>query len=53
MVETAKRILTKEKIDKQFGGQTSSAPFMSMRDGLSKRVIFNAMDNLEQKIDWH
>ena len=50
-VETAKRILTKEKIDKQLACQTSSTPFMSVRDGLSKRVIFNATDDLEQKID--
>ena len=50
-VETAKRILTKEKIDKQLAGQTSSAPFMSVRDGLNKRVTFNITDNLEQMID--
>ena len=50
-VETAKRILTKEKIDKQLAGQTFSTPFMSLRDGLSKRVTFNAADDLEQKID--
>ena len=34
-VETAKRILTKEKIDRQLTGQTSSTPFMSIRDGLN------------------
>ena len=51
VVETAKRLLTKEKIDKQLAGQTSSTPFMSVRDGLNKRVIFNAMDNLDQMID--
>ena len=50
-VETAKGILTKEKIDKQLAGQTSSTPFMSVRDGLSKRVTFNTTDDLEQKID--
>ena len=50
-VETAKRILTKEKIDKQLAGQISSTQFMSVKDGLSKRVTFNAMDDLEQKID--
>ena len=50
-VETAEGILTKEKIDKQLAGQTSSTPFMSVRDGLSKRVIFNVVDDLEQKID--
>ena len=46
-----KRILTKEKIDKQLVGQTSSTPFMSVKDGFSKRVTFNAADGLEQKID--
>ena len=51
VVETAKKMLTKEKIDKQLVGQTSSTPFMSVRDGQSKRVSFNTADNLEQKID--
>ena len=32
-------------------GQTHSTPFMGVRDRLNKRVTFNAMDNLEQKID--
>ena len=50
-VETAKRILTKEKIDRQLAGQTSSTPFMSVRHGFNKKVTFNAVDNLEQKID--
>ena len=50
-VDTAKRMLTKEKIDKQLAGQTSSTPFMSVRDSLSKRVSFNIPDDLEQKID--
>ena len=51
-VETAKRILTKEKIDKELAGQTSSPPFMSVMDGLSKRVTFNTTDDLEQRIGW-
>ena len=50
-VDTAKRMLTKEKIDKQLVGQTSSTPFMSMRDSQSKRFLFNTPDDLEQKID--
>ena len=49
-VESAKRILTKEKIDKQSAGQTSTTPFMSVEDRLSKRVTFNTEDDLEQKI---
>ena len=41
-VETAKRILTKEKIDRQLAGQSSSTPFMSMKDGyVNKRVTFD------------
>ena len=51
VVEIAKRILTKEKIDRQLAGQTSSTPFMSVTDGLNKRVTFNTTDDLEQKID--
>ena len=31
-VETAKRILTKEKIDRQMSGQSSTAPFMKVCD---------------------
>ena len=50
-VDTAKGMLTKEKIDKQLVGQMSSTPFMSVRDSQSKRVSFNAPDDLEQKID--
>ena len=50
-VDTAKRILTKGKLDKQLAGQTSSTPFMSVRDSQSKRVLFNRADDLEQKID--
>ena len=52
-VETAKRMLTKEKIDKQLAGQTSSTPFISVRDSQNKRVTFNTADNLEQKIGTH
>ena len=33
VVETAKRILTKEKVDKQLTGQTSTSPFMNIREG--------------------
>ena len=51
VVDTAKRMLTKEKIDKQLVGQASSTPFMSIRDSQSKRVSFNRPDDLEQKID--
>ena len=50
-VETAKRILTKEKIDRQLAGQTSSALFRIIRDSFNKRVTFNTTDGMEQKID--
>ena len=35
-VETVKRILTKEKLDKQLTGETSTSPFMSIRDGVNR-----------------
>ena len=50
-VEMAKRILTKKKIDRQLVGQTSSTPFMNIRDGLNKRVTFNSTNVIEWKID--
>ena len=50
-VDTAKRILTKEKLDKQLTGQTSTSPFMSVRDGTERRVSFNTRDELGDKMD--
>ena len=50
-VDTAQRILTKEKLDKQLTGQTSTSPFMSIRDGTERRVPFNTRDELGDKID--
>ena len=50
-VETAKRILTKEKLDKQLTGQSSSSPFMSIREGPSRRVSFDTREELNDKID--
>ena len=50
-VETAKRILTKEKLDRQLTGQSSTSPFMNIRDGTDKRVSFNTRDELGDKID--
>ena len=50
-VETAKRILTKEKLDRQLTGQSSTSPFMNIRDGNDRRVSFNARDGLGDKID--
>ena len=50
-VDTAKRILTKEKLDKLLTGQTSTSPFLSVRDGTDRRVSFNTKDELGDKID--
>ena len=47
----AKRILTKEKLGKQLTGQTSTSPFMSIRDGINEKVSFNIRDELGDKID--
>ena len=41
VVETAKRILTKEKIDRQLAEQSSSTPFMSIKDSYNKKVKFD------------
>ena len=45
------RVLTKEKIDRQLVGQTSSTPFMNIKERYSKRVTFDMMDSIEQKIE--
>ena len=50
-VETAKRLLTKEKLDRQLTGQTPTSPFMNIRDGNDRRVSFNTRDELGDKID--
>ena len=51
VVETEKRTITKEKIDRQLAGQSSSTLFMSMKDiSRSKRVIFNMQEWLEDEI---
>ena len=50
-VETVKRTLTKEKIDRQLAGQTFSTPFMNIRDSYRKKVTFDMTDGIEQKID--
>ena len=50
-VETTKKILTKEKLDKQLTGQTSASPFMNIREGTERKVSFNVRDELGDKID--
>ena len=39
VVETTERILTKEKLDKQLTGLASTSLFMSIREGVSRKVI--------------
>ena len=52
VVETAKRILTKEKIDRQLAGPSSSTPFMNIKDSYNnKKVTFDTQDRLEDKTD--
>ena len=50
-VEIAKRILTKEKLDKQLTRQTSTSPFMSIREGIIRKVLFDTRFELGDKID--
>ena len=51
VVEMAKRILTKEKLDKQLTGQTLTSPFMSIREATNRKVSFDIRDELGDKID--
>ena len=51
VVETAKRILTKEKLDRQLTRQSSSTPFMSIRDSHNRKVSFDMKEELGDKID--
>ena len=46
-VETTKQFLTKEKIDRQMTGQ-STTPFMKLTDKKKKTVTFDARDALER-----
>ena len=50
-VEIAKRILTKEKLDRQLMGQSTSTAFMSIMDGHQRRVSFDTKEELGNKID--
>ena len=51
VVDTAKRILTKEKSDKQLMGQTYTSPFMGVREGQIEECHLNTRDELGDKID--
>ena len=58
-VETAKRVLTKEKIDRQMSGQSSTTLFMkaswennySSMKGCKKGVTFDVMETIERNSD--
>ena len=50
-VETAKRILTKEVIDRQLYEQSSSTTFISIKDNHGRRVSFDTKKELGDKID--
>ena len=54
-VETAKRVLTKEKIDKQRMGQSSTSSFMKVsqksKRSFEKGVTFDAIGSIERNID--
>ena len=50
-VQTVKRILTKEKLDKLLTGQASTSPFMSFREGANRKVSFDTRHELEDKLD--
>ena len=50
-VEIDKRILTNEKLDRQLTGQTSSIPYMSIRDVYNRKVSFDTRNELSDKID--
>ena len=50
-VETDKRILIKEKLDKQLSGESLSTPFMSIRDSHNRKVSFDTKEELGDKID--
>ena len=50
-VETAKRILIKENLDKQLARQSSSSQFISIREVHNRRVSFDTREELGNKID--
>ena len=50
-VETAKRILIKEKLDRQLTQQSPSTPFMNIKDGHNRKVSFDIKEELGDKID--
>ena len=52
-VETAQRILTKERMDRHLAGQSTLTSFMNIRDWYNSKKVFtlNKQDRLDDKID--
>ena len=51
-IETAKIILTKERMDRQLPGQSSSILFMNIRNRyVNKNITFDTQDGFKEKID--
>ena len=42
---------TNKRKDRKLAGQSSSIPFMSIKDSYNKKVTFDTWDQLEEKID--
>ena len=47
----SKKNINQRKVDKQLTGQTSTSPFMNIRDETERKVSFNTRDELGDKID--
>ena len=53
-MDAAKRVLTKEKLDKQLSGQTAnSTPFMKMEDTVhpGKKMSIKPQDSIEERLE--
>ena len=53
-VDAAKRVLTKEKLDKQLSGQTAnSTPFMKMEDTVhpGRKMSIKSQDSIEERLE--
>ena len=47
----SKENIDQRKLDKQLTGQASTSPFMTIREGASRRVSFDTRDKCGDKID--
>ena len=47
----SKKNIDQRKLDKQLTRQSSTSPFMSIREGASRRVSFDTREELNDKID--